>query len=135
MQELRNQQNVQAPATTVGLEPNMGAVLSYLLMVPPVTPLIMLLLEKDNKFVRFNAWQSLLFGLFIIGGIAGLEMLAFSAGHVARPLEVLLNALIFVAGAGGAITWIYLLTQAYQGKSVRLPIIGDEAARRTWDSK
>ena len=135
MQELSKQGNVQSPVTTVGLEPNMGAVLSYVLMVPPVMPLIMLLLEKENKFVRFSAWQSLFFGLFVIAGIAGLELLAFAAGHIARPFEVLLNALIFIAGAGSAMTWVYLIIKAYQGTAVRLPIVGDEAARRTWDTK
>lgn len=134
MQELRTQADVQTPTTSVGLQPNMGAVLSYVLMVPPVMPLIMLLLEKDNKFVRFSAWQSLFFGLFVIAGIAGLEMLAFSAGHVARPLEVLLNVLIFAVGAGSAMTWVNLIIKAYQGKSVRLPIVGNEAAKRTWSS-
>ena len=135
MQELSKQADVQSQVTTVGLEPNMGAVLSYVLMVPPVMPLIMLLLEKDNKFVRFSAWQSLFFGLFVIAAIAGLEMLAFSAGHIARPFEVLLNALIFIVGAGSAITWVYLIIRAYQGTAVRLPIVGDEAARRTWYTK
>lgn len=134
MQEIRRQADVRPPATTVGLEPNMGAVLSYVLMVPPVMPLIMLLLEKDNKFVRYNAWQSLFFGLFVIAGISGLEMLAFAAGHFARPIELLLNVLIFAAGAGSAITWIYLIIKAYQGKSVKLPVVGDEAAKRTWSS-
>jgi Predicted membrane protein len=134
MQELRRQADVQEPPTAIGLEPNMGAVLSYILMVPPVMPLIMLMLEKDNKFVRFSAWQSLFFGLFVIAGIAGLEMLAFAAGHVGRPLEVLLNVLIFAAGAGSAITWFYLIIKAYQGKSVRLPVVGDEAAKRTWST-
>lgn len=134
MQDLRRQADVHPPATAVGLEPNMGAVLSYVLMVPPVMPLIMLLLEKDNKFVRYSAWQSLFFGLFVIAGISALEMLAFAAGHVGRPLEVLLNVLIFAAGAGSAMTWVYLIIKSYQGKAVKLPVVGDEAAKRTWSS-
>ena len=110
----------------------MGALLSYVLMVPPITPIIMLMIEKDNRYVRFNAYQSLFLGLFAIIGIAGLEMLAFAAGEVARPLEILLNALIFAGGASTFILWLYLLAKSFYGGTVKLPIIGDEAARRAW---
>ena len=48
---------------TSGLEPNIAAVLSYLVMVPPITPVIMLLLEKEDRYVRFHALQGLLLGV------------------------------------------------------------------------
>ena len=117
---------------STGLEPNIGALLSYALMVPPITPIVMLMLEKDNRYIRFNAYQSLFLGIFTAGGIAALEMLAFAAGAVARPLEILLNALIFSGGGIAFILWIYLLAKSFYGKTVKLPIIGDEAARRAW---
>ncbi len=118
--------------TSTGLEPNIGALLSYALMVPPITPIIMLMIEKDNRYVRFNAYQSLLLGIFTVGGIAALEMLAFAASSIARPLEILLNVLIFSGGASAFMLWIYLLAKSFYGKTVKLPIIGDEAARRAW---
>jgi len=115
---------------TSGLEPNIAAVLSYLVMIPPITPVIMLLLEKEDRYVRFHALQGLLLGLFAFLGILGLEMVAQAIGFVSRPLEIILNIAIFLSGSGMFLLWIYLLIRAYQAKSVKVPIIGDEAARR-----
>ena len=117
---------------TSGLEPNIAAVLSYLVMVPPITPAIMLLLEKEDRYVRFHALQGLLLGVLALVGIFGLEMIAQAVGFVSRPLEIILNIAIFLSGAGTFFLWIYLLIRAYQAKSVKVPIVGDEAARRVW---
>ncbi|MEP7274532.1 MAG: hypothetical protein ABI882_23780 [Acidobacteriota bacterium] len=113
-----------------GLEPNIAAVLSYLIMIPPITPVIMLMVEKEDRFVRYHAIQGLLLGLVCLIGIFGLEMIAKAAGHIARPLELLLNLGILLSGLGAFGLWVWLLLRAYQGKSVKIPIIGDEAARR-----
>jgi len=119
-------------ARTSGLEPNIAAVLSYLVMVPPITPVIMLLIEKEDRYVRFHALQGLLLGLLSFLAIFGLEMVAQAVGFVSRPLEIILNILIFMSGSGVFFLWIYLLIRAYQAKSVKVPIVGDEAARRIW---
>ena len=119
-------------ACTSGLEPNIAAVLSYLVMVPPITPVIMLLIEKEDRYVRFHALQGLLLGLLSFLAIFGLEMVAQAVGFVSRPLEIILNILIFMSGSGIFFLWIYLLIRAYQAKSVKVPIVGDEAARRVW---
>lgn len=113
-----------------GLEPNVAALLAYIVMIPPLMPVVMLVLEKENRFVRFHAFQSLILGLMSLLAIFGLEMLAQAAGEVARPLELILNTLILLVGGGTFMLWIVLLIKAYQGKSLKIPIIGDEAARR-----
>ena len=120
---------------TMGLEPNIAAVLCYLIMIPPITPLIVLLIEKENKFVRYHAVQSLIFGLMSLVSIFGLEMLAQGAGQVARPLEIMVNALLMLAGCGIFVVWLALLFTAYQGRSLKIPIVGDEAARRVLNER
>ncbi len=48
------------PATTTsstGLAPNVAAALSYIL--GPITGVLFLVLEKENRFVRFHAAQSI----------------------------------------------------------------------------
>ena len=62
--------------TSTGLEANLAAALSYL--VGFVTGIIFLLVEKDNKFVRFHAMQSILLSagftvLWIVGMIANYQ--------------------------------------------------------------
>lgn len=116
--------------TTSGLEPNIAAVLSYLIMLPPITPIVILLVEKENKFVRYHAVQSLLLGLLALVAIFGLEMIAQAAGVIARPLEILINCSILISGFGAFGLWLWLMVSAYKGKAAKVPIIGDEAARR-----
>ncbi|MDP3142898.1 MAG: hypothetical protein Q8N14_02985, partial [Candidatus Omnitrophota bacterium] len=53
--------------TSTGIEPKVAGLLSYLLGF--ITGVIFLLIEKENKFVRFHALQSIIvFGfLFVLG--------------------------------------------------------------------
>jgi uncharacterized membrane protein len=117
---------------TLGLEPNISAVLSYLILLPPITPLILLLLERDDRYTRFHAWQSFFLGTIFALLIFSFEMLASTASLFSHPLEVLFNALILTTSVGAFGLWILLIIRAYQGATVKLPIIGDEAARRAW---
>lgn len=117
---------------TLGLEPNIAAVLGYLVFLPPITPILVLLLEKEDRFVRFHAWQSLLLGLTSFLAIFTLEMFASASSHFSHVLELIFNALILATSAGSFVLWLLLLLRSYQGVSVKLPIIGDEAARRVW---
>ena len=53
------------------LEPNVEAALAY--FIPPFTGIIIYIFEKKNRFVRFHAFQSILFGIsaFVLSSIAG----------------------------------------------------------------
>src|SRR6058998_2479118 len=64
-----DQQNYQTPYTPpppptgtksgMGLEPNIAAAISYIWIVG----LIFFFIEKENRFIRFHAMQSVLYGL------------------------------------------------------------------------
>ncbi len=101
---------------TTGMEPNVAALLSYLLGV--VTGVIFFLIEKENKFVRFHAMQSIVtFGSLIVLNV----VLPFIPvlGWILWPL-ISLAALIL---------WIILMIKAYQGEYFKLPVIGDIAEK------
>jgi uncharacterized membrane protein len=104
--------------TSTGLDANVAAALSYL--VGFVTGIIFLLVEKENKFVRFHAMQSTL--LFI--GIVALDILL--------QLIPILGALVvvFIVIPLSAILWLYLMFRAYQGDEFKLPLVGQMAADR-----
>jgi uncharacterized membrane protein len=58
----------ESEKTSTGLEQNTAALLSYLFTW--VTGLIFYLLEKDNKYVRFHAMQSIFFGIaMVVAGV------------------------------------------------------------------
>jgi len=104
--------------TSTGLDANLAAALSYL--VGFVTGIIFLLVEKENKFVRFHAMQSTI----LFAGIVAIDILL--------QLVPILGALvvIFVVIPASAILWLLLMFKAYQGEEFRLPLIGDMAAER-----
>jgi uncharacterized membrane protein len=113
--------------TSTGLEQNTAALLSYLFTW--VTGLIFYLLEKDNKYVRFHAMQSILFGIAMV-----------LAGVLLVILTTLLRYIPFIGGMtsmllsfaywiGTVIIWILLMVKAFQGERYKLPFIGNIAER------
>jgi len=98
--------------TVLGIAENIEALLCYSLGW--VTGLIFLLLEKDNKLVRFHALQSLVtfLGLAVIATvILIIPILGFLINLLLWPLSVVL--------------WIVLMIKAYQGEFFKLPVVGD----------
>jgi len=115
---------------TTGLEPNIAALLSYLVLVPPITAVIFLLIEKEDRFVRFHALQGAIFGTVCFVAVMALRLIGTTLGEMIHPLGVIISFLVAAIGAGIFFLWILLLIKAYQGQAFKLPVIGDEAARR-----
>ena len=103
--------------TSSGLQPNMAALLSYVLGI--VTGLIFFLTEKENKFVRFHAMQSIAISLAL-----------FVIGLVLAFIPVLGWALGLLLNLVGLALWIVCMIKAYQGVWFRLPVVGDIAAKQ-----
>ncbi len=102
--------------TSLGMKPNMAALLSYLAGL--LTGIIFYLLEKENKFVRFHAMQSIMtFGFFFVLNI----VLGF--------VPVVGWSLMPLVGIVQLIVWIVLMVKAYQGERFKLPIVGDMAEK------
>ena len=108
--------------TSMGMQPNVAAGLSYVFLPAPwIGGLIFFLVEKQNRFVRFHAMQSLLF----FGGLTVLSIIiSFLAGYI--PLIGFLNT---VLGIVWFVSWIILMIQGFQGKYFKLPVVGDYAER------
>jgi uncharacterized membrane protein len=102
--------------SSTGLEQNVAGALAYL--VGPITGIVLLIVEKDNKFVRFHAMQSTitfgaLFALYIVLtiSIVGLVLIL--------PLTLLQLVL-----------WIFLMVKAFGGEMYKLPWVGDLAEKQ-----
>src|SRR5712692_11354399 len=106
--------SASGPSST-GLQPNVAAGLSYLFVF--VGGLVFFLIEKQNRFVRFHAMQSLIF-------FGGLFVLSIVIGYI--PYVGLLSGLL---GLVGFVGWIFLMIQGFQGKYFKLPVIGDYAEK------
>jgi len=105
-----------------GVEQRVAVLLSYLLGW--IGGLIFFFMEKENKFVRFSAMQSLVLSggwfavwltLMIFGGVLGVVSVGLYYVFTA------LNVLVFLAMAG----LVALVTvQGWKGNKIKLPIIG-----------
>ncbi len=109
-----------------GLSDRTASILCYI-PVFGVIPAIVLLASRKyrmNHRVRFNAFQSLyLFVAWLIVSSAGPAFFLTGLG-VERAIFGLLKVVLFIC-------WIYLLIKAAHEEQVKLPIIGDLAARST----
>ncbi len=123
---------------TFGLEENVASVLCYVLVW--ITGIVMYLVEKKNKTVRFHALQSFLtfLPLMILGWIfiwIGSPSVTYSSymGYtVPTGYNPGIPALIWLSWAIWAITailWVIFIIKAYQGEKFKLPIIGDIAEK------
>jgi len=103
--------------TSMGLEPNIAGLLCY--AVGWITGIIFLIIEKENQFVRFHAFQSIaVFGVITIVSI----VLGF--------IPVIGVVLSWLIGVGAFILWIVLMLKAYQGNKWKLPIAGNFAEKQ-----
>ena len=103
--------------TSTGMQENVAGLLCYVLGW--ITGLIFFLIEKENKFVRFHAMQSLLtFGALMVLYI----VLTF--------IPVVGWMLVPLLGLAQLVLWILLMVKAYQGEMFKLPIVGDIAEKQ-----
>jgi uncharacterized membrane protein len=102
--------------SSTGLEENVAGLLSY--VVGWITGLVFFLIEKDSKFVKFHAMQSIITfgGLMIVSIILGIIPI------IGWVVSWLLNILMIVL-------WIILMIKAYHGEKFKLPTIGDLAEK------
>ena len=95
---------------------NLVAALSYLLGF--VTGIVILLVEKDDKFIRFHAMQST-----VVSG--ALFILSFVLGFILAPIGILATLVNIIISIAGIIVWIVSMVKAYQGQLYKWPIAGD----------
>jgi len=100
--------------SSTGLDPNLAGLLCYLLGL--ITAIVFIIIEKENRYVRFHAFQSLaVFGaLFVLSLVAGIIPV------VGTLVSILLAPV-------GLILWILLMVKAYQGERFKIPVAGDWA--------
>ena len=105
--------------TSLGLDANVAATLAY--FVGWISGAILLMTERDNRFVRFHALQSV-----IVFGALSLAWFLF----LTIPWIGWLISLILIPPVSG-ILWLLLMFKAYQGERFKLPVAGDIAEQRS----
>jgi uncharacterized membrane protein len=109
--------------TSTGLEANVAGLLCYVLGW--ITGLIFLLIEKENKFVRFHAMQSIV----TFGAITVLEIIFYILSLIPF-IGIVFGIINYIIGVLAFVLWIVLMIKAYQGAMYKLPWAGNFAEKQ-----
>jgi uncharacterized membrane protein len=129
--------------SALGLDGNVAAALGYPI---GIIAIISLIIEKENRFVRFHALQSLLlhvawiviaivlmflFFILAIFGIAASAAGGEAGGAVGGIFSMLIGLIWMVVIAAYIGGLIYAAVKAYGGNKFMLPVIGAMADKWT----
>ena len=107
---------MQRKKTSLGLDEPLEGLLCYAGLW--VTGIVFLIIEPDNRFVRFHAIQSLVaFGIITIGWA------------ILASIPVVGRFFVPIVGLGMFALWIAMMYRAYQGHTYKLPFAGNIAER------
>lgn len=126
-------QNMSGGKTALGLDTNVGALLCYLPVcaISLIYSIIVLVTDKDNRAMRFHAFQSLL----LTGGyIVIIVILQVFTGIVvgvtgSGVLGLLLYLLVIAAVVAFLGAMIFGMIKGYQGQQFKFPVVGDMAEK------
>jgi len=120
--------------SALGLDSNITVLIGYLI---PLVALILIFIEKDNKFVRFHSVQAVLWVVLCIVAIIVVAILGFivsiavsfissTLGSLVGLLFFLLYFALIIAYIGGL---IFGAIKGYGGAEFKFPVIGNMAEK------
>ena len=112
-----NDKTASVSNSSTGMSENLAALLSYVLGF--ITGIIFFVIEKESKFVKFHAMQSILVS-------AALMVLSFVLGFI--PVIGWIAAILL--GPVSFVLWIILMVKAYRHVWYKLPVVGDIAEKQ-----
>lgn len=118
-------QNMPGEKSALGLDANVTSLLCYALApiccIGVILSIIVLVTDKTNRSTRFDAVQAI--GLWLV-----LFIINIFLGGVGRISGVsIISMLPYLVSVISLALFIFLGFKAYQGQSIKLPIIGDLA--------
>ncbi len=102
--------------TSTGLAENIASLLCYVLGW--VSGIVFIIIERENKVVRFHAFQSI-----IVFGLITLIVIIFT------PIPFLGDFIVWIVQGVGFVLWIALIVLAAMGKKYMLPYAGNYAEK------
>jgi uncharacterized membrane protein len=110
---------------STGLSDNAAAGIAYLTIIPAIVFLIIDPFKK-SAIVRFHAWQSIFF--FIAWAV--INILVGLVQHIVPSAVFLTLTTLQLVGLAIFIVWLIVFIGAFGGKKIKLPVVGDLAARQ-----
>ena len=110
---------------------NVAGLLTYILGF--ITGIIFLVIEpyKNDRFVRFHAFQSIFFNVALIVFWIAYTIVASILGFVSLGILAVVMGLVGLLISLAILAyWIFLMYKAYNNELYRIPFIGDLAAKQ-----
>ncbi|MGB6729251.1 MAG: hypothetical protein WBE74_25375 [Terracidiphilus sp.] len=111
-----------------GLSEAAASGLAYLTFIPAIIFLVVAPYNQ-NSTVRFHAWQSIF--LSISWAVVWIVLLVIG---VIPVFNFILLVITPIAAIGFFILWVFVLVQAFLGKRLKIPLVGDFALRQASSS-
>lgn len=115
--------------TKLGVAPNVGGLLCNVpCCIGFIFSIVAAVVEKDNRFIRFHAFQSLLLhGVAFVCGFA-IQVLSIVVSMALGALGGLIGLIGFPLGLAFLGAQIFLMIKANGNEEFKLPVIGDMAS-------
>jgi uncharacterized membrane protein len=123
-EEVKTEAPKEAPKSSggSGLEANVAAMLAYVFSL--LGGIIFYVIEKDNKFVRFAAMQSILLSVTFIAFNFVVTILTTMLAFTTFGLGILFLNLSWILWLAYMVLSIMLAVKAYQNQEWELPVVG-----------
>ena len=117
--------------TNLGMAPNVAAMLCYfpLCCVGIIMSIVAAVVEKQSRFVRFHAFQSLLVHGVLIVVVIAMQVFSVLLSMVSGLLGLLFTAVLGLLGLAILAAMIFLMIKAYNNEEYALPTIGEMAKK------
>jgi len=114
--------------TNLGIAPNVGGLLCYVpCCIGLIFSIVVAIVEKQNRFLRFHAFQSLLFHAAIIVCSVAVQVLTMVLSQIAGLLGLFGSLFGLLVGLGALAVSILMMIKAYNNEQYELPTIGQMA--------
>jgi uncharacterized membrane protein len=117
--------------TNLGVAPNVGGLLCYVpCCIGLIFSIVAAIVEKQSRFLRFHAFQSLLMHAVLIVLAVAVQVLQIALSIVHLGIIGLLLSLVHILiGIGFLGIAILLMIKANGGEEYELPVIGEMAKK------
>ena len=118
-------------SSNLGMAPNLGGLLCYApCCIGLVFSVVVAVVEKQSRFLRFHAFQSLLLHGAALVVLLAIQVLGLILGTISGVLGFLISLLSGFVGLGLLGLTIFLMIKAYNNEEYELPQLGQMA--RGW---
>lgn len=112
------------------MAPNVAGLVAYLFGI--VSGILLLVIEpyKNDRFVRFHAFQAIFFTVAVFAIMILLTILSTMLAVIAGPLVIIMFPIGLIVYLGIFVYWIVLMYKAYSNERHMIPFIGELAAKQ-----